>query len=237
VQVVAHPRELATSAAGYARKKIAHLARYAPRPVLFARVKLERMADPAVERPAVAEATLEVSGHPLRAHAAAGQLEEAVDLLEDRLRQQLEHLSSQASDGACVGHLVTQGEVVGKEQALLLSSRKKVEVGWRTRWGTHTGYLVEPAAVWKVQRPARLLDQRDPFLSPRSSSDSSTGSNHRSSTSRSASYLIRETQIAGDVLDVCTAGDFVGGGCQAMRIGEEGSQRRRAPRRSQGFRP
>jgi ribosome-associated translation inhibitor RaiA len=52
------------------------------------------MADPAVERPAVAEATLEVSGHPLRAHAAAGQLEEAVDLLEDRLRQQLEHLSS-----------------------------------------------------------------------------------------------------------------------------------------------
>jgi hypothetical protein len=135
-----------------------------------------------------------------------------VDLLEDRLRQQLEHLSSQASDGACVGRLVTQGEVVGKEQALLLSSRKKVEVGWRTRWGTHTGYLVEPAAVWKVQRPARLLDQRDPFLSPRSSSDSSTGSNHRSSTSRSASYLIRETQIAGDVLDVCRAGDFVGGG-------------------------
>jgi hypothetical protein len=58
-----------------------------PATVLFARVKLERMADPAVERPAVAEATLEVSGHPLRAHAAAEELEEAVDLLEDRLRQ------------------------------------------------------------------------------------------------------------------------------------------------------
>jgi ribosome-associated translation inhibitor RaiA len=52
------------------------------------------MADPAVERPAVAEATLEVNGHPLRAHAAADHLEEAVDLLEDRLRPQLEHLSS-----------------------------------------------------------------------------------------------------------------------------------------------
>jgi ribosome-associated translation inhibitor RaiA len=94
VQVVARPRELGAGARVYARQKIAHLARYAPRPVLFARIKLERMADPAVERPAVAEATLEVSGHLLRAHAAAGRLEEAVDLLEDRLRQQLEHLSS-----------------------------------------------------------------------------------------------------------------------------------------------
>jgi hypothetical protein len=31
VQVVAHPRQLGTSARVYARKKIAHLARYAPR--------------------------------------------------------------------------------------------------------------------------------------------------------------------------------------------------------------
>lgn len=95
VQVVTHRRGLGRSARDYARDKVAHLGRYTPRPVLYARVELDQLADPSVERRALAKATLDVNGHQLRAHAAAGQPREAVDLLVDRLRHQLGHLSSQ----------------------------------------------------------------------------------------------------------------------------------------------
>jgi ribosome-associated translation inhibitor RaiA len=96
VQIVARTDGLGRGARDYARSKITHLARYSPRPVLFARVELQRLPDPAVRQPALAEATLLLRGHRLRAHAhaAAGDLQEAVDQLQDRLRHQLEHLSS-----------------------------------------------------------------------------------------------------------------------------------------------
>lgn len=60
-------------------------------PVLHARVKLAVAADPAVVRPASAQATLDVNGQLVRAHVAAGTTGEAVDLLEQRLRDLLEH--------------------------------------------------------------------------------------------------------------------------------------------------
>ena len=93
VQVVARPRGVGQGAREYARRRIVQLDRYTPRPVLFARVELDRMADPSVERPVLAKAMLDVSGRRLRAQVAAGRVNEAVDLLSDRLRQQLEHLS------------------------------------------------------------------------------------------------------------------------------------------------
>lgn len=61
--------------------------------VLFARLKLSWEPDPARERPAVAEAALDVSGDLVRAHVAAPTMAEAVDLLEHRVRHQLEHLA------------------------------------------------------------------------------------------------------------------------------------------------
>ncbi len=60
-------------------------------PVLFARVKLAVEPDPARARPARAEATLDVDGDLVRAHVASRSLTEAIDLLEHRLRDQLEH--------------------------------------------------------------------------------------------------------------------------------------------------
>ncbi|MFI0821260.1 sigma 54 modulation/S30EA ribosomal C-terminal domain-containing protein [Streptomyces sp. NPDC021098] len=50
------------------------------------------MANPAVERPVLAQANLDVNGQPARAHVAAGTLTEAVDLLQDRLAARLERL-------------------------------------------------------------------------------------------------------------------------------------------------
>jgi RNA polymerase-binding transcription factor DksA len=59
--------------------------------ILFARVKLGVAPNPAVERPAWAQATLDVNGDLVRAQVAAYSPAEAVDLLVDRLRDRLEH--------------------------------------------------------------------------------------------------------------------------------------------------
>jgi RNA polymerase-binding transcription factor DksA len=59
--------------------------------ILFARLKLGVAPDPAVERPAWAQATLDVNGDLVRAQVAAHSPAEAVDLLVDRLHDRLEH--------------------------------------------------------------------------------------------------------------------------------------------------
>lgn len=76
-----------------AERRLSRLVPIAPRRVLHARVVLEQLDDPALERPAVAKATLDVSGRIVRAHVAAAEMTEAVDLLADRLRGRLLELS------------------------------------------------------------------------------------------------------------------------------------------------
>ncbi len=78
------------AAKAYAIDKITQLARYTKRPILFAQVKLSLEPKPSIDRPALAEATLDVNGQPVRAHVAGHDLMEAIDLLEDRLRRRLE---------------------------------------------------------------------------------------------------------------------------------------------------
>lgn len=74
-----------------ARVAVTRVAATVAEPVLFARVKLAVEADPARARPARAEAMLDVNGEPVRARAEARTMPEAVDRLEQRLRDQLEH--------------------------------------------------------------------------------------------------------------------------------------------------
>jgi hypothetical protein len=76
----------------HALEVVRGVARHASRPVLHGRVTLRVHADPAVERPAIAKAALDVGGRPVRAHVAAEQMVEAIDLLERRLRRNLEAL-------------------------------------------------------------------------------------------------------------------------------------------------
>lgn len=73
-------------------ENLVRVARFAPRPVLHARLTLREHRDPAREQPAVAKAALDVSGRSVRAHVAAPHLSEAIDLLADRLRRNLEDL-------------------------------------------------------------------------------------------------------------------------------------------------
>lgn len=80
-------------AVAYARQKISRVMERAELPVLFARVKLLHHGDPARERPAVVEASLDVDGRLVRARRAAHDFRAAVDLAEERLRDRLKHLA------------------------------------------------------------------------------------------------------------------------------------------------
>jgi ribosome-associated translation inhibitor RaiA len=77
-------------AAEVAARKVRSLLRLAPEPVLFARVKLTMAADPAVERPAIAQVNLDLNGRLIRAQATGADMREAVNRMSDRLRIQLE---------------------------------------------------------------------------------------------------------------------------------------------------
>jgi ribosome-associated translation inhibitor RaiA len=76
----------------YAQEKIARIARFAMRPVRFASVAVTVAENPAVERPVVAEAVIDVDGSPVRAHASGHEGRETIDLLEQRLRRRVDQL-------------------------------------------------------------------------------------------------------------------------------------------------
>jgi RNA polymerase-binding transcription factor DksA/ribosome-associated translation inhibitor RaiA len=90
VEVVARDTR-AEAARDYAERKVSAVIEAIGEPILHARVKLTMAPDPAVERPARAEAALDVNGQLVRAHVAAHTLHEAVDLLEPRLRGRVAH--------------------------------------------------------------------------------------------------------------------------------------------------
>jgi ribosome-associated translation inhibitor RaiA len=90
VEVVARDTR-AEAARDYAERKVRAVVEAIGEPILHARVKLSIAPDPAVERPARAEAALDVNGQLVRARVAAHSLHEAVDLLEPRLRGRVAH--------------------------------------------------------------------------------------------------------------------------------------------------
>lgn len=73
----------------YVRAAVEQVSGFANHPVLAARAVLTVSEDPGLERPARAEASLDVNGTQIRAHALASGMPGAVDLLEDKLRQNL----------------------------------------------------------------------------------------------------------------------------------------------------
>ncbi len=87
--VVRHGTGIDDATVAYAKEKIAIAARAAPAPVLFGRIKIAHEPDPSLERPMVVSVTLDVDGHPVRAHAAARTVRDAIDLVEEQTRRQL----------------------------------------------------------------------------------------------------------------------------------------------------
>jgi ribosome-associated translation inhibitor RaiA len=82
-RVPAGMRELAVA-------KVGSLLRFASEPVPWARVTLGVSADPAVQRPAVAQATIDLNGRTVRAQAADETMRAAVEHMAARLRVRLE---------------------------------------------------------------------------------------------------------------------------------------------------
>ncbi|GAA4990562.1 HPF/RaiA family ribosome-associated protein [Kitasatospora paranensis] len=85
-------RDVAPATVEHARARILDLLATVREPVLSARVRLTRMHNPSVERPALAQATVDVDGRLARAHVAAPTMGEAIGLLRDRLAVQLSRL-------------------------------------------------------------------------------------------------------------------------------------------------
>ncbi|MEU8516887.1 HPF/RaiA family ribosome-associated protein [Kitasatospora sp. NPDC048722] len=84
--------DLPSGSTDLARKKILTLLDNVAEPVLSVRIRLTHMHNPATERPFIAQANLDVNGRPARAHVAAESMAEAIDLLRDRLAEQLARL-------------------------------------------------------------------------------------------------------------------------------------------------
>ena len=74
----------------YARMKISKTLLHSSATITHATVRLTREPDPARDRPAIAEVTLNMKGRVIRAHVGAASMPEAIDLLDARLRRRIE---------------------------------------------------------------------------------------------------------------------------------------------------
>lgn len=78
-------------AKGYARAKINDIVRFAPKRVLFVRLRLAPTG-PHGHPDVVAHANLDVNGTPVITHAVGTTAHEAIDLLQAKLRIRLERM-------------------------------------------------------------------------------------------------------------------------------------------------
>lgn len=88
-----HVRDVPAQARDDLERTLARVVDLSPRPVLHARASLERLPDPALERPVLAKAQLDLGVRRVRAHTAATGPVEAIDQLEARLRRSLRDLA------------------------------------------------------------------------------------------------------------------------------------------------
>ena len=78
---------------GYARYKVNAALEHARDPVLLARARLTQHHNPALDRPALAQANLDLGGVLVRAQVAAPTMHEAIDELHDRLLARIDRAS------------------------------------------------------------------------------------------------------------------------------------------------
>ncbi|MFC5744354.1 hypothetical protein [Actinomadura rugatobispora] len=85
--------EVSQEDARFAREVVAWAMAHAQGPVLYSRVTLSVLKDPAVPRPALVSMRVDLNGRPVNANAAARTMPEAVNLAGRRLRTRVEHLA------------------------------------------------------------------------------------------------------------------------------------------------
>jgi ribosome-associated translation inhibitor RaiA len=82
----------------------------APRPVIHAALELTMEPNPAKERPAIAKASVDVSGAVVRAHVADADLETAVGLMCDRIRRSIRKLAERRETATRRSGVASEGE-------------------------------------------------------------------------------------------------------------------------------
>lgn len=94
-----------------ARDKIARLERVAPKRILFARVRFDRpQTRQRPDPPVHVQAQLDLEGQIVQTSTVADQPDEAVDILENRLREQLRRLASRLNTIRHEPETVSEGE-------------------------------------------------------------------------------------------------------------------------------
>jgi ribosome-associated translation inhibitor RaiA len=83
--------DVTDGARAYAQHRIGTVVEHIEDPVLFVRIKLTRAADPARDRPAIAQVSVDINGRVLRAQVAGHEMREAIDLVQARLRDKFQH--------------------------------------------------------------------------------------------------------------------------------------------------
>lgn len=89
---------------------LALLGRRVGRPLLHARASLEQLPDPALERPVVAKAQLDLGGRIVRAGISSATVAEAIDLLETRLRKAVLAIAEREETARHEGRRARPGE-------------------------------------------------------------------------------------------------------------------------------
>lgn len=86
--------EVSTEDRSRAVKTIGSVASTSGDHVLHASIRLRQAGDPALAEPAKARATIDLDGEPLRAHASGVTMTEAIDRLDERLRDRMTHVAN-----------------------------------------------------------------------------------------------------------------------------------------------
>ncbi len=94
----------------YAMKRIGSAMDLVGAPILFVRVRLTGEVAAPRPRPSLAQVTVDVNGELLRAQVAADTMTEAIDLLYDRLRGQIQHRSERLRARRATGRFAQPGE-------------------------------------------------------------------------------------------------------------------------------
>jgi ribosome-associated translation inhibitor RaiA len=141
----------------YAMKRVNAAIDLIGAPVLFIRVRLSRDDQTSRVRPSIAQATLDVNGQLIRAQVASGTMTEAIDLLADRLRDQIQHRAERRRARRATGRFAQPGEWRHGDlpQSRSLFAERPVEEREVVR---HKSFAVHPASPDEAAADMEQLD-------------------------------------------------------------------------------
>ncbi|HET9543566.1 MAG TPA: HPF/RaiA family ribosome-associated protein [Acidimicrobiales bacterium] len=145
--IVTTKGEVSEAAKAYAASKVGRLHQHAHGPVLLTRVKLTYAEGEDVERNAIAEAAMDVDGRLVRGQVATHRIEEAVDLLVDRMIRQLD----QAAAKARTRERRPSGEPAPRPGRVIISPEEREVVA-------HKSFAIDRATLEEAAFDMEVLD-------------------------------------------------------------------------------